>query len=168
MNRIVKTLLSITLSLGLITFHIPPASAVIQNITVVDSTGEPVRSTTVTIVFPPGITNEQGESEEERDTDPAGLLIFDFPGDGEYMIKYPGGHMTYVVRGGIPTYIKVGGTLIGLACALLIDLGSSWQLAFSGGAALLGFSASVLIGGIFGAYPALQAANISPVASLHG
>ena len=114
MNRIVRTLLSVTLSLGLISFYVPPASAVIQNITVVDSTGEPVRSTTVTIVFPPGITNEQGESEEERDTDPAGLLIFDFPGDGEYMIKYPGGHMTYVVRGGIPTYIKVGGTLIGL------------------------------------------------------
>ncbi len=59
-----------------------------------------------------------------------------------------------------------GGILLGLACYVAIDVGTSWQLAFSAGAALLGLAASVVIGAIFGAYPALQAAAVSPVQSL--
>lgn len=58
------------------------------------------------------------------------------------------------------------GILLGLVGALLLDVYSDWQLAFSGNAALLGFCASLLIGALFGSYPALQAASVSPVQSL--
>lgn len=59
-----------------------------------------------------------------------------------------------------------GGILLGFASAVAIDLTTSWQLAFSAGAAVLGLAASLVIGGVFGAYPALQAAAVSPVQSL--
>lgn len=66
----------------------------------------------------------------------------------------------------IATLGGLGGILLGWLCAVLIDATTSWQLAFSGGAAFIGVSASLVIGGIFGSYPALQAAAVSPVQSL--
>lgn len=58
------------------------------------------------------------------------------------------------------------GILLGLVGAAILDQYTDWQIAFSGSAALLGFTASVLIGALFGSYPALQAASVSPVQSL--
>jgi len=58
------------------------------------------------------------------------------------------------------------GVVLGLLCAIVIDLATHWHTVFSLGAAGIGFVASLVIGGIFGSYPALQAASVSPVQSL--
>ncbi|HLS97751.1 MAG: ABC transporter permease [Porticoccaceae bacterium] len=67
--------------------------------------------------------------------------------------------------------IAVAGGLAGIALgwglALAVDLASPWTLAFSPGAALLGFAVSALAGVLFGTYPALRAAALSPVAALN-
>lgn len=92
----------------------PMTYAVVKNVTVVDSGGKPLGNTKVTIVFPDG-------TEEEEETDDKGMLIFDFPGDGEYMIKYPGGSMPVSVSAGVPTWAWVAGGLAaagGVAVAL--------------------------------------------------
>src|SRR5690606_2819004 len=67
--------------------------------------------------------------------------------------------------------IAVAGGLAGIALgwglALAVDLASPWTLAFSPGAALLGFAVSALAGVLFCTYPALRAAALSPVAALN-
>lgn len=60
----------------------------------------------------------------------------------------------------------LAGIVLGWLCTFIIGATTTWQLAFSGNAALLGAVASLVIGGIFGSYPALQAAAVSPVHSL--
>lgn len=59
------------------------------------------------------------------------------------------------------------GILIGLVFSVLIDLLTTLPMAFSGVAAAIGFCSSVAIGIIFGSYPALQAASVSPVQALN-
>lgn len=61
----------------------------------------------------------------------------------------------------------LAGLGVGWGVARLVDLGTSWSMEFNGVAALVGFSAAVAIGLVFGHYPARQAASVSPVKALH-
>ncbi len=72
---------------------IPAAYAVVKNVNIVDTQGQSLANTKVTIVFPNG-------TEVEEETDDDGMLIFDFPSDGDYSINYPGGQMGVTVTQG--------------------------------------------------------------------
>ncbi|MEM1112303.1 MAG: ABC transporter permease [Pseudomonadota bacterium] len=61
----------------------------------------------------------------------------------------------------------LAGVLLGFLLSFLIDSFSEWNLVYHNAAALVGFAVSVLIGVVFGSYPALQAAAVSPVKSLN-
>lgn len=78
----------------------------------------------------------------------------------DILLQFTTESMVIAVIGG------VAGILLGLLCALTIDAVTSWHMVFKMGAAAIGFAASLIIGGIFGSYPALQAAAVSPVQSL--
>jgi putative ABC transport system permease protein len=69
------------------------------------------------------------------------------------------------------TLIAVVGGLIGLmmgiAMSRLIASFAGWSTIVTGGSLLLAFSVSVLIGLVFGVYPALQAARLDPIQALH-
>lgn len=60
---------------------IPSAYAVVKNVTVVNEDGQALANTKVNIVFPDG-------SEVEEETDDDGMLIYNFPNDGDYVIKH--------------------------------------------------------------------------------
>ncbi|MFT4520712.1 MAG: putative ABC transport system permease protein [Halioglobus sp.] len=60
----------------------------------------------------------------------------------------------------------IAGIILGLLLSVIIDIATSWHMVFNVGAAFMGFAASLIIGGLFGSYPALQAASVSPVKSL--
>lgn len=79
---------------------IPMAYAVVKNVSIVDNQGNSLANTKVTIVFPDG-------TEVEEETDDDGMLIYDFPDDGDYTINYPGGQTTVNVSGGIATWVWV-------------------------------------------------------------
>ena len=51
-------------SLGLLIVFAGIANAVVQNVTIVTDTGQPVANTTVTIVFPDGTEQEADDAEE--------------------------------------------------------------------------------------------------------
>lgn len=59
------------------------------------------------------------------------------------------------------------GILAGYLIATLVDWTSQWPIAYSPEAALIGFAVSVTVGVVFGSYPALQAASVSPLQSLN-
>jgi len=64
----------------------------------------------------------------------------------------------------------VGGTLgllLGVAMSRLIASFAGWSTIVTGGSLLLAFSVSVLVGLVFGVYPALKAARLDPVQALH-
>jgi hypothetical protein len=96
--------------------------AVVQNVTVVTATGQPVPNATVTIVFPDGTTKEE-------ETDDRGVLIFDFPNNGNYVIRYPGGQMSYTATGvgvaaaepSMTPWVVAGVTLLGAGAAIASD-----------------------------------------------
>lgn len=93
----------------------PVSYAVVKNVTVVDSNGNALGNTKVTIVFPDG-------TEQEEETDDKGMLIFDFPGDGDYKLVYPGGSMGVTVGGGVPTWAWVlGGAAVAGGVAVAVD-----------------------------------------------
>ena len=57
--------------------------------------------------------------------------------------------------------------VVGYIASALTDLVTIWPMAVSGIAATIGFGSSMAIGIIFGSYPALQAASVSPVQALN-
>lgn len=114
MKRLLNALLSISLVLAFTATLAPVANAVIKNVTVTGPGGDPIGKQTVLINFPPGVTDADGKTSAEAETDDDGGLIFDFPGDGEYRIDHDEGSMTIVVKGGIPTWVKVGGGLLAI------------------------------------------------------
>ncbi len=64
----------------------------------------------------------------------------------------------------------VGGTLglmLGIAMSRLIASFAGWSTIVTGGSLLLAFSVSVLVGLVFGVYPAMKAARLDPVQALH-
>lgn len=61
----------------------------------------------------------------------------------------------------------ISGVVLGYVVSALIDQVTSWPMEFNGIAAAIGFASSVVIGVIFGSYPALQAASVSPVQALN-
>jgi len=87
---------------------IPAAYAVVKNISIVNSQGTALANTKVTIVFPDG-------TEVDEETDDRGMLIYDFPGDGDYMVNFPGGQIAVNVSGGISTWQWVAGGAVAAA-----------------------------------------------------
>jgi putative ABC transport system permease protein len=69
------------------------------------------------------------------------------------------------------TLIAVGGgilgLLLGIAMSRIIASFAGWSTIVSGASLLLAFSVSVLIGLVFGVYPAMKAARLDPVQALH-
>ena len=69
------------------------------------------------------------------------------------------------------TLIAVAGGMLGLALggamARLIASFAGWSTIVTPSALLLSFSVSVLIGLVFGVYPAMKAASLDPVQALH-
>jgi putative ABC transport system permease protein len=64
----------------------------------------------------------------------------------------------------------IGGTLgllLGLTMSRLIASFAGWSTIVTGGSLLLAFSVSVLVGLVFGVYPAMKAARLDPVQALH-
>lgn len=105
----------------------PVTYAVVKNVTVVDSNGNALGNTKVTIVFPDG-------TEQEEETDDKGMLIFDFPGDGEYKLVYPGGSMGVSVGGGVPVWAWVlGGAAAAGGVAVALDDDDDSNSSGSGG-----------------------------------
>jgi hypothetical protein len=84
--------LVLALAVCLVTF-VPATWAVVKDLSIVDGEGKSLANTKVTIVFPDG-------TEVDEETDDDGMLYYDFPEDGEYMIRYPGGQMAVNVGGG--------------------------------------------------------------------
>ena len=108
-ERCLALMLAISLAL-----FVPAAFAVVKNLSIVDGEGNSLANTKVTIVFPDG-------TEVEEETDDDGMLYYDFPDDGQYTVKYPGGQMAVNVKaGGLTTGQWVGA---GLATATIIGVG---------------------------------------------
>jgi putative ABC transport system permease protein len=84
-----------------------------------------------------------------------------------------GARQTDIVRQFVieTTLIAVGGgtlgLLLGVAMSRLIASFAGWSTIVTGGSLLLAFSVSVLIGLVFGVYPATKAARLDPVQALH-
>jgi putative ABC transport system permease protein len=84
-----------------------------------------------------------------------------------------GARQTDIVRQFVieTTLIAVGGGMLGLllgvAMSRLIASFAGWSTIVTGGSLLLAFSVSVMIGLIFGVYPATKAARLDPVQALH-
>ncbi len=115
MKRLIHALLSMSLVIGFTATLIPTAQAVVQNISVVGPDGQNIGKQTVKIVFPEPI---DGKTSAEAETDDDGLLIFDFPGDGRYIIEYDGGSMPVDVAGGIPMWGKIGLGVVGAGAVI--------------------------------------------------
>lgn len=67
--------------------------------------------------------------------------------------------------------IAVIGGVLGVAAGFLlsaiIDSVTAWPMSYNGTGATIGFLVSLAVGVIFGSYPAMQAATVSPVRSLN-
>ncbi|HEV3139764.1 MAG TPA: ABC transporter permease [Vicinamibacterales bacterium] len=59
------------------------------------------------------------------------------------------------------------GLILGVAMSRLIASFAGWSTIVTGGSLLLAFSVSVLIGLVFGVYPAVKASKLDPVQCLH-
>ncbi|MGI9342051.1 MAG: hypothetical protein ACR2QV_04335 [Gammaproteobacteria bacterium] len=106
--------LVLALAVCLATF-VPATYAVVKDLSIVDGEGKSLANTKVTIVFPDG-------TEVDEETDDDGMLYYDFPKDGEYTVRYPGGQMAVNVGGGGGGGLSTG-QMIGAGAAAVAIIG---------------------------------------------
>ena len=106
--------LVLALAVCLATF-VPATYAVVKDLSIVDGEGKSLANTKVTIVFPDG-------TEVDEETDDDGMLYYDFPQDGEYTVRYPGGEMAVNVGGGGGGGMSTG-KMIGAGAAAIAIIG---------------------------------------------
>jgi hypothetical protein len=85
--------LSILLLTCSLAFTTSLAYAVTKSIAISGANGEPLANTSITIVFPNG-------TEQKKDTDEKGILVFDFPDNGTFKLLDPGGKLVQTVSTG--------------------------------------------------------------------
>lgn len=114
MSHITTHMIKRLIALGLcVALSIPTAYAVVKNLKIVDSEGNSLANTKVTIVFPDG-------TEDEEETDDEGFLYYNFPKDGDYTVRYPGGQMSVNVAGASGAGWSAGKTVGAAAAAATI------------------------------------------------
>lgn len=155
--RALSALRRLAVAFALVSFVLagsPPALAVVKNIQVISpQTGQPLAGTRIEIF------DQQGDKVGEQDTDDKGFLLFDFPGDGRYVLRYPGGTMDVVVKAGIPSWAVGAGIVTGIGLvAAASDSGSSGGSGNGGGGGGGGGGGS----GIAGSYPINASVNSNP------
>lgn len=98
-----------------LTFTTSLSYAVTKNLVMSGANGQPLANTTITIVFPDG-------KKQKKDTDEKGILVFDFPDNGNFKLLDPSGKLVQTVSttGGAlsATGIAVGVLAVGGVIAL--------------------------------------------------
>lgn len=113
--------LVLAIAIVLATGHSPPAAAVVKNVQIVNSAGQPLPRQTVKITLTSGRTFPDGAKEKRAQTDDDGMLIFDFPDGAEYLLTYPGGTMTVSTAAGFPWVPVIGAAAAITAVAVASD-----------------------------------------------
>ncbi len=107
-HRTISMLLAICISL-----FSTPLLAVTKHISLTGADGQALANTTVTIVFPDG-------TQVDEDTDDRGLLIFDFPNNGNYRILTASGELiqTVSISGAAGSTAAIGSVSTGMVAGV--------------------------------------------------
>jgi len=131
-RKVFHHLLGILFTVAVVSLGIPDASAVVKNVNLVDSNGRPLKNELVSV------EKADGTAVGERTTDEKGILKFNFPEAGEYVVKDSNGSVLKkleVSKVGTATWVLAE---LGLGAAVLVAsndniFGSGSKISSSGG-----------------------------------